>query len=51
MHTEAKRENRKNQDKMSSQMDTKIRNIDETRKGAELQIDVLSRTNADLIAR
>lgn len=32
-------------------MDTKLRNIDETRKGAELQIEVMSRTNADLMSK
>ena len=32
-------------------MDTKLRNIDETLKGAELQIEVMSRTNADLVSR
>lgn len=46
-----KRESKKNQEKLSNQMDTKLRNIDETRKGAELQIEVMSRTNADLMAK
>jgi hypothetical protein len=46
-----KRESKKSQEKLSTQMDTKLRNIDETRKGAELQIEVMSRTNADLMAK
>ena len=51
MCAEMRRETRQKQDKISHQMDSKIRNIDETRKGAELQIEVLTRTNAELISR
>jgi len=51
MMADLKKDSKRTQEKMSNQMDTKIRNIDETRKGAEVQIDALTRTNAELLSR
>lgn len=42
---------KKYQDKINSQADMKIRHIDESRKGIEFQIEVLTRTNGELLSR
>lgn len=49
--TETRREMKKYQDKVNNQADVKIRHIDESRKGIEFQIEVLTRTNGELLAR
>jgi hypothetical protein len=42
---------KKHQDKVVAQAEVKIKTIDDTRKGAELQIEVLTRTNGELLSR
>jgi hypothetical protein len=42
---------KKSQEKIATQADQKVKNIDESRRGAELQIEVLTRTNGDLLTR
>jgi hypothetical protein len=42
---------KKSQEKLTAQADLKLKSIDESKRGAELQIEVLTRTNGDLLTR
>lgn len=42
---------KKVQDRISNQADLKVKSIEESRKSVELQIEVLTRTNGDLLSR
>ena len=42
---------KKYQDKVNNQADLKIKHIDESKKGVEFQIEILTRTNGELLTK